>query len=157
MKNIVCLKSLQPCQACKLKGFFSYSKNKGDFITCPSCGQGEYFWGGVCDEKFVEDLDLIIYNNQDEKDMHFKYSYCNHCKIIFKKGCMHAENILNAHFIKKWKNKKTGEKHEGMPLFDDNQDWFDNVNDVEIIEEWCPHKGNKCIRTNYVLSKGCDL
>jgi hypothetical protein len=48
-----------------------------------------------------------------------------------------------------------------MPQFDDDDDWFNNVNNVEMLEMYCPHKNNKCIKTNYSFDnssfKCCDI
>ena len=81
--------------------------------------------------------------------MRYVYSYCNHCNIIFELGCMHyvggcTDNVFNCHFIKKWKHKVSNIEYEGMPKFDDKDDWFNNVNNIEVLEIYCPHNNNKC-------------
>lgn len=84
--------------------------------------------------------------------MRYAYSYCNHCHIIFQLGCIHynggcTDNVYNCHFIKKWRHKVTKIEYEGMPKFDDEKDWFNNVNNVEVLKMYCPHKNNKCNKT----------
>lgn len=81
--------------------------------------------------------------------MRREYKYCDSCKIIFKVGCYHCvlgctDSIYNAHFIQQWKNKIDNEIFDGMPKFDDIDDWFNNVNYVEVLKLYCPHKSYKC-------------
>lgn len=156
MKNSTDLYSLSQCVYCNLKGFFCYIGN--NYTTqCPSCKSHDYVHS-------IENENTLylreIENDSSKKttkdtDMRVKYSYCKSCKIMFDIGCIHYKhvktptidtnyNVYNGHFIKKWIDKVTNEPYEGMPLFEDEQDWFENANNVEVIEMYCPHKGSLC-------------
>ena len=65
-----------------------------------------------------------------------------HCVV----GC--TDNVYNCHFIKKWKDKITNVEYYGMSCFDDENDWFDNVNNVDVLEMYCPHNGYTCNMSN---------
>ena len=66
-----------------------------------------------------------------------------------------STDIVN--FVKKWKDKNTNIEYEGMPQFDDNDDWFNNVNNIEVLQMCCPHNGNKCKKSGYPISENCDI
>jgi hypothetical protein len=72
-------------------------------------------------------------------------------------GC--TSNVYNGHFIQKWKdNTNTNDIHEGMPQFDNVDDWFNNVNNVNVLQMYCPHKNAKCTKSYYDVNKyECDL
>ena len=157
MKNIVCVKNLSRCCYCSVKGFFCYTPCGADFITCPCCGEYDFLNNNCENDKYN-----FLYGDEYDNDMRNTYLYCNSCKLIFKLGCTHfeggcTEDVSNGHFIKKWKNKITDEKYEGMPQFDDASDWFDNVNNIEVLEMYCPHNGNKCKNTRFEITGTCKL
>ena len=150
MKNTLYVDKVQNCYSCKLKGFFCYTPQGGDFETCPCCGNYDFLNASVNDENGPTIYDFLL-EDEFDNDMRNVYSYCNHCNIIFTLGCDHynggcTDVIYNCHFIKKWKNKITNIEYEGMPKFDDKDDWFNNVNNVEVLEIYCPHNHVKCTK-----------
>ena len=161
MKNTLCVGKVYYCYNCKIKGFFCYTPNGADFETCPSCGKYDYLNSSVNDVTTPTKYDFL---SEDEyaNDMRNLYSYCEHCKIIFKLGCMHynggcTDNTYNCHFIKRWKDKINNIEYEGMPMFDDNEDWFNNVNNVEILQMYCPHHNDKCKKNKSKINGECNL
>ena len=158
MRNIIYVKEFSKCYDCNMKGFFVYTPQGADYYTCPCCGKCD-FLNYYCDNNKYD----FLYNDDEyANDMRNSYIYCGSCKIIFELGCMHysggcTDNVYNSHFIKKWKNKITDENYEGMPQFDDAIDWFDNVNNIEVLEMYCPHNGNKCKNTIYEIKETCEL
>ena len=130
--------SMHECFSCGLQGFFCETPDGADYNTCPCCNTFDF-----SHEKYD-------YSHETCNDMRNMYSYCSKCKIIFELGCIHhvggcTSNVYNCHFIKKWRNKVTNIEYDGMPLFDSDDEWFNNVNDVEVLQMWCPHKNNKCV------------
>jgi hypothetical protein len=92
------------------------------------------------------------------------YNYCDKCNILFELGCTHCvvgctSDVYNGHFIKQWTDKTTDIVYDGMPQFDNVDDWFDNANNVEVLEMFCPHNNNKCKKSRYPATDGfnCDL
>ena len=154
MKNTCYVNNLFKCWFCQQKGFFCYTPEGGDFETCPCCGRNDFLNTSVNykeNPKYKENPTKydFLFEDEFQDDMRLIYKYCDFCKIIFKLGCIHynggcTSNVFNCHFIKKWKHKDTNIEYEGMPLFDDDEDWFNNVNNVEILEMYCPHNNNKC-------------
>ena len=160
MKNITCVKSLQNCYSCKLKGFFCLTPNGADFETCPCCGHNDFLNTCVNYKKQPTKYDFL-FEDEFENDMRNKYKYCDFCKIIFELGCYHyiggcTDNIYNCHFIKKWKDQDKDIIYEGMPQFDDSEDWFNNVNNIEVLQMYCPHNNHKCNK-GYPISSDCRL
>ena len=163
MKNISNVMQLQQCSACKLKGFFCYTPCGADYITCPCCGEYDYL-NVTGDEKYdfltawSDEIDDMSCDTEGYfEDMRYKYRYCSSCKIMFETGCTHnrggcTSDIYNAHFIKKWKNKLTNIEYDGMPQFEDTDDWFANAVNVEVIENYCPHRTARCVKTSYAFS-----
>jgi len=154
MKNITNVKEISFCDYCDLKGFFCRTPCGADFTTCPCCGGDDYV-NNLSDS----DYDAIYEN---ENDMRIEYKYCNKCKIIFELGCTHAaigctDNVYNAHFIKKWKDKITNIEYEGMPEFDDENDWFNNVNNIQVLQIHCPHIGAHCSKTRHPVTEYCNI
>lgn len=145
MKNIVCVSKIQYCHYCRMKGFFCETPLGGDHNTCPCCGKYD-FLSTTSDEKYD-----FLYDNEYMNDVRQEYSYCNDCNIIFEVGCIHycggcTDNTYNCHFIKKWRDKPTNIEYQGMPQFEDENDWFENANNVEILQMYCPHKNDKCVK-----------
>ena len=148
MKNVLNVDEVYNCQHCKLNGFFCYTPLGADFETCPCCGKYDFLNNCVNYNNSPTKYDFL-FEDEFENDMRYVYKYCNQCNIIFKLGCVHyiggcTDNVYNCHFIKKWKNKVTNIEYEGMPKFTDEDDWFNNVNNVEVLEMYCPHNNNKC-------------
>jgi len=168
MRNTSCVNELYKCSFCNLKGFFCYTPDGADFNTCPCCGTRDFLnWQTYLSRlKNDETKYYSLSCSGDDDDMRLEFNYCNKCKILFKVGCMHyvggcTDNIFNCHFIKKWKHKKTDIVHNGMPLFDDEDDWFNNANDVIVLQMYCPHKSSLCSsqfnNIDCFHSNNCDL
>lgn len=100
----------------------------GDYTTCCFCG-GYYFDYFYHTGK--HDLDQL-----SDSDMR-SVMYCNKCRVLYEAGCEYTESIYNGHVVGKWRNKITGEVFDGMPQFDDTDDWWNHVNDIEIIKWQC--------------------
>lgn len=162
MKNILCVKELSKCDSCHMKGFFCFTPVGADFHTCPCCGKYDFLNDTTCFTRIPTKYDFLGDPQYDE-DMRNTFRYCDNCKILFNLGCMHyaggcTDNVYNCHFIQKWKNKSTNETHEGMPQFEDTEDWFNNVNNVDVLQMYCPHKSNICKSTRYTINnETCDL
>jgi len=157
MKNTSYLPSLQQCHHCKLDGWFCYTPNGGDYTTCPCCGQCDFLHKS---ETITHEMFNEIYDN--DNDMRNLYNYCGSCRIIYETGCIHhvcgcTDYIYNCHFIKKYKNTLTNTEYDGMPLFDDSEDWYRNVNTIEVLELYCPHKNHKCSKSTYPNLHKCNL
>ena len=174
MKNIsyVIGNELQECKGCKLKGVFSYNLNGGSFQTCPCCGKNDFLNDTIKYKKnptkygfIFEDYDDYhdeYDNDKYQNDIRIKYRYCNFCKILFDSGCIHyiakgSDDVTNGHFIKKWKNKITGIVYQGMPQFDNEDDWLINANNVQVLQMYCPHNSNKCKIINKKIDDDCKL
>ena len=164
MKNITHLQNLQKCMECKCKGFFTYTPQNGLFTTCGSCGTGDFY--NTTHDKSYKIYFNKNYNNDDDEDdddedddnddndnkddNRINFLFCGECKIIYKRGSEHFkgnildEDIYNMIFIKKWKDKRNGVEYIGMPQFDDEKEWFENVNSIEVLELFCPHNDAKC-------------
>jgi hypothetical protein len=156
MKNATTVNKMHYCYHCKLKGFFCSTPFGADYETCPCCG-GYDFLGNVTDTKYD-----FLYDAENVHDIRKKYNFCTRCNIIYTLGCEHSDwgctdVIYNCHFIKKWKNKVTETIYEGMPLFDNIDDWFNNANNVEVLELYCPHKNAACSKTRYTTNFACNL
>ncbi len=176
MKNITNVNELQKCYYCGLRGFFCGTPFGADYESCPCCGNNDFLntaWT-LYDKnkeqyKKYEKYECLFdfYDKCDEKElyneMRLRFRYCNKCNIIFILGCMHnhrgcTDDIFNAHFIQKWKDKSTNIIYEGMPHFTDENDWFDNVNNVEVIKMYCPHKKTRCNNSHYEITEHlCSL
>jgi hypothetical protein len=155
VKNITNVSGMQKCHYCDLKGFFVYTPSGADYITCPCCGDND-FVNTTNDDKY----DFNEFKNGEPiaaaaEDLRSNMNYCEKCGIMFGVGCVHAENgctsnVYNSHLIQSWKNKLTEEVYEqGMPQFENVDDWFDNANNVEIIKMFCPHKADNCKKAYY--------
>jgi hypothetical protein len=99
--------------------------------------------------------------NSGNNDNRLDYDYCARCRIIYEVGCMHnyvgcSDNLYNAHFIKRRKDKTTNIEYHGMPQFEDTNDWFNNATNVDILEMFCPHQNNKCINTGHEMDSDDD-
>lgn len=151
MKNIAGPNKIDYCILCGLKGFFGEASMGRCGEACPCCNTRHYFDWNESD-CYKNKMDL-----NDAFDMRNRFLYCRHCGIIFQLGCLHyssspyscEEDIKNAHFIKKWRYAGTEEVYEGMPHFDNPEDWFHHVNLVEVLEMNCPNKNAQCSKTRY--------
>ena len=147
MKNIITFNNNVKCSSCDLNGFFCYTPNGSDYITCPLCNHGEY-GSRETDPKY--DIDKFY---DDENDLR-NILYCNNCRILFEFGCIHAENgcsqsIFNGHLIRKWRDRLTYQVYIGMPQFDSLDEWYNKVNNIEILEWACPNNSWHCNKAAY--------
>jgi hypothetical protein len=161
MKNTTCVKQIYYCTVCYLHGFFITTPHGGDYYTCPCCSKYDLLHSHTDGSNDDVTYDFLFEDEYDN-DMRNLYHYCNTCNIIFETGCLHhnggcTDNTFNAHFIKKWKDKRTNEEYDGMPLFDGEDDWFNNVNHIEVLEMYCPHKGQICEKNHHPISYKCKL
>jgi hypothetical protein len=151
MKNTLCVDKVHFCYHCKFNGFFVSTPQDGDFTRCPCCAKHDFLSDTLNYTNSPTEYDFL-FEDEFENDIRIAFNYCNDCNIIFQLGCVHykgpkgecGSNIFNCHFIKKWKHKVTNIEYEGMPKFDDKDDWFNNATNVEVLEMYCPHNNNKC-------------
>ncbi len=156
MKSVQSVPKLQKCTFCELNGFFCRTPCGADYITCPCCGQ-YYFLNAYCNNKYSNHKYDFLFDEEYDDDMRNEYNYCNTCGIIFETGCFHlnggcTSNVFNCHFIKKWKDKLSNIEYDGMPFFENEDDWNQNVNNVIVLQMYCPHKGHVCKNTPYPIS-----
>ena len=166
MKNLVQVNTLVKCSRCNnMSGFFVTTPGGADYTCCPLCESYDFLsstpeinekHGFVTRSqeivKFIDNSEEI--ENDENNKFHLKF--CRECRIIFDIGCMHGCNgctsdVYNAHFIRKWKYR--GEEYIGMPQFDDIEEWFQEVNNIEILEMCCPNRGIICDRPGYSKDK----
>lgn len=156
MKNVLCVDKVYNCNYCELNGFFCYTPFGGDYETCPCCGKFD-FLNSTNSTKYD-----FLFEDDFENDIRYIYKYCDYCNIIFQLGCVHynggcTDDVYNCHFIKKWKHKVSNIEYKGMPKFDDKDDWFNNVNDIEVLEMYCPHNNNQCIKSRENNYNNCFI
>ena len=156
MKNYTIVHANTKCHYCKKTPLICSTPSGADYTTCPLCDEMEFqtrMYG--TNTKFH----IEYYKDDDMKSLH----YCDGCHILYEVGCTHAvlgctDDLYNGHIICEWRDKKTDEIYKGMPYFDNADDWFDNVNDVEIIRWCCPNKNNICSYPfRYKTEPGCEL
>lgn len=151
IRNIITLPSLQQCFGCKANGFFTNCSSDSDVASCPCCKSSNYLHSTISpSQKFI----------MDDQDMRVMYKYCQSCGILFEAGCLHAKNIYNAHFIKTWRHLDTKEVFTGMPWFASVDEWNANVNKIQVLELYCPHKGAMCSTVQELMITAydnCDL
>ncbi len=145
MKNTNTLQVTNICEYCKNNTMIQFTPNGGD-QSCPLCGHHNY-------------NNVNIEYNYDDDNM-FNYGFCKNCHIIYETGCIHqtqgcTDSIYNGHLICEWKDKRTNVKFEGMPYFDDVNDWIKNVNNVEVIRQCCPNKIKICVKQTYQTILNC--
>jgi hypothetical protein len=133
MNNHTNLQVSHVCEHCKEKTLVCYTPNGADYNTCP-----------LCDSSELNKYNYSLCDNIEDDDM-LNYSYCEKCHIIYEIGCKHkvygcTDDAYNAHLICEWKDKRTKQYYEGMPYFDNIDDWLQNVNYVQIIKWCCPNK-----------------
>ena len=150
MKNTTTVPSVQKCYFCNKGGFFVYTPRGGDFETCPCCGNPDEM-----------SANMNLPYDFDETDMRYDWLFCKQCSIIYKLGCTHAEmggtdGAYNAHVVKQWQHKVTGEVFQGMPLFESVQEWYEHVNDVLVLEEHCPNGSARGYKTSHKITEECD-
>jgi len=163
MKNITNVSKMKNCTWCNKNGYFCSSPHiyifSNSSVSCPCCGLYDFLNMSRinCITKYE-----FLFNEQYKYDIRYKYRYCNHCKILFDIGCVHyvgglMSYVFNSHFIKKWKHNDSSIVYEGMPEFDDEDDWLNNANNITILELNCPHNNEKCINTFYNNNFRCEL
>lgn len=161
MKNLISLENKATCDSCKKPGFFTYTPFGADCTTCPICTKFEFsYMTQYLTLKNGEKIDLHELDNNS--NLPRSEDYCANCRIIFFTGCTHAvngctDNCYNGHIIGKWKDKTTGQIYIGCPQFDDNDDWYHNANNIEIIDEVCPNGGWHCSNGSYKNTSSCYL
>jgi hypothetical protein len=150
MRNIVSFDTKVNCSLCGQKGF--YSEGHED-PRCPRCNIPVFY--------------NDIYDTFKDDDIRVLYDFCDTCKIVFDhSGCNHAENgcdwqIYNAHFISKYEHE--GDVYEGMPLFENEEEWLKEGGKIKILETICPNKNSICPKACYPKDKHpqdyreCDL
>ena len=152
MKNITTItykKGVIPlCTSCKIQYFICFTPNGGDYITCPLCNGIEYKYKIYPHEN---------YDDGDDDDMHYE-NYCDNCGILYINGCLHLEegctdSTYNAHFISKWMYIPTGEIFNGMPYFENSDDWKKEIMNIKILQSMCPNNNNKHCSSNTIYSK----
>ncbi len=155
MHNITRIVPINSCYMCHDDGFFTLTPDGGDYCTCGVCGSGcglDYDYGVLNEMKLSrKEFEKKVRKTSDNNHL---LDYCTNCRILTFIGCTHGENgctdgVYNTHFISEWIDKRTGEKFVGMPQFDDNQDWFDHVSDVQILKYYCPNNGSHCSSASY--------
>jgi hypothetical protein len=157
MKQTQTVNQISYCGHCNLSGFFCSTPFGADYNTCPCCDTYD-FLNSTKDPKydFLYDVDF-----DSEKDNRTKYYYCKPCGILFEVGCTHSmqgctSSIYNGHIVKKWLDKNTGEIFSSMPVFENEDDWFNNVNNIQILKMYCPNRAKRCSKTSYPISEGCN-
>lgn len=121
------------CKRCKNKGHFSFCEGADDEHSCPMCSKIFNF-----DDDYSDLFDEYLPPGSVPL-----WSYCSDCKLLFKRGCLHANNGCmdldwNAHFISKWRYIPTGEIHTGMPKIENAEAWAREILNIDILEEYCP-------------------
>lgn len=163
MKNITNVLKMQKCIDCNKNGYFCYAMcrytHKNYCGTCPCCGSNDFLNNSKIN--FITKYNFL-FDEQYKYDIRYRYKYCNTCKIIFDIGCVHYVGglmgyVYNCHFVKKWKYNDTDIIYEGMPQFDNEDDWLNNANNITILEMVCPHNNEKCVNTYYNNNLLCDL
>ena len=151
MKNLVQLSFTNNKKSilCNCNGLFTHiSMWNEDYICCP-----------FCDKRFSK------YCNKYSKECHTNYDdyisfySCIKCNILFTNGCYHIDSdggtgIFNVHLINKYKYKN--DIYEGMPFFENNDEFNLVKHDIEILQLICPNNGDYCKEKKY---KGhcCEL
>lgn len=145
MKNVNNIQTIVKCDKCNQGGFFIHNRSScfGDYYSCPLCNSNTY----------NPDYD---YNKLNEID----FEFCSTCNIMFEYGCTHANegcdwNITNAHFICKYEYKNN--IYNGMPQFDNFEDWIRNVDDVKILEMVCLNNGYHCTNSYHPVKGICSI
>ncbi len=170
MHNITRIICNGSCDSCHVYGFFTQTPDGGDYSTCGVCGDNcstdyssKFGTNGALINMNLpkEELYKILGETPDDvsfdEDNKQLLNYCSTCRIMPFIGCVHSmggctDNVYNTHFISEWIDKKTGEKHIGMPQFDNDQEWFHRVNDVEIVKMCCPNKNSVCTKASYPIT-----
>jgi hypothetical protein len=134
MKNIVSIDTKVKCCHCFESGFFIFSYEE---YTCPRC-------------------DCYLINNEDDDNGdESSYYFCKSCNIVVNiYGCVHCEDIMNAHLINEYEYK--GEVYTGMPLFENEEEWKVEFKNIKILKLICPNYGSKCHSDKYDYGK-CEL
>lgn len=126
-------------------GFLCKTPNGADTVTCPVCGQTEFFFH-YGSEEYDKCFEKYNYIYENEKIMgHPDLEYCVHCNIMYSIGHLHVlvgctDDIYVGHLVSKWSYQDM--VHNGMPLFDNVEEYLDKVQDIKILEMSCPH--GKC-------------
>jgi len=154
MKNITDIVKVKEirCDSCDNIGYFCWTPLGGEFVTCPLCENPDAWYESEYTDKEIFFIDAINGNRQQV------YPYCAHCKIIFYNGCIHGvngctDNCYNGHLISKWKNLKTNEIFNGMPKFESIEEWYNNLENFEILDWKCLGTNKFCEKAYYPFAK----
>lgn len=150
MKNITNLYNVPNVLFCETPHGASY-------YTCPFCYG--YNFEDYDDDLIKEEFEI----EKKEENRLFLYPFCDKCKIVYDVGCYYTvlgctDSVYNAHLVKKWKYKDI--IYDGMPLFDDADEWIKNLLNIEILELYCPNngaRGGNDIGGNIEHFYGCSL
>lgn len=136
----------------KLEGNYNFICNTpfgGDTTTCPLCCNFDLIYNiGYKTEQYNEYFDKYKYfykpYNEDIIG-HYKLEYCNKCNILYDIGCINKVNgctsdDYNGHLVNKWKYQDI--IYNGMPCFDNVEDYLEKIKYIEILEMKCPNTGN---------------
>lgn len=159
MKNLISFNNLNKCMNCNKNGFFCYTPDGGNKITCPLCNNIDMKQANK-DIKLKNDEKVDLSKFDDNSLL--QENICQQCLIIYFTGCVHSVNggtddCYNVHLISEWKDKTTNEVYIGTPKFDDIDDWYNNCDNIEIIKKVCPNYGWKCEKTIYENKGKCEL
>ena len=169
MRNLTEPIETNRCKSCKAFGSFCTTPSGGDHITCPSCCRYDYvnsyrenYHGEKDIRKKIWDADVED-EGEDLVDVgNFGIPFCNSCGIVYDIGCMHSnregtDSVFNAHVIAKWKNLGTDEIHDGMPFFESELDWVNNINKVQILKWTCLNDGLHCSKSFCPVDRFCHV
>lgn len=132
MKNLIQINTVVKCFNCYTEGFYTDMLPETDADYCPCCGGIDFvrgYWGRELHKNYFN------YNDPNDESMYEYDSFCSKCRILYKQGCTHIDDLYNAHFIRKWKYKDN--VYIGMPQFDSLDEWFSEVKKIEILEWVC--------------------
>ena len=160
MKNIIKCDTKVSCCLCKKNGFITEIRCGADYFTCPLCGEADYCSGinSSNSDIFKKHFSFNCPEPIDEDDDTFEvFKFCSGCKIVYALGCTHqGDEILNAHFINKWKYK--GEIYHGMPCFESIEEWYNEMKNIKVLDMVCPNKGHRLCEKETILKRGdCNL
>lgn len=128
------------CNSCQYSGLYCYTPNDADNITCPLCANIE-----------SSEVNKYVFVNRENKEEFVSMHLCVNCKVMFTLGCVHCkkgciDDIVNAHLVKMY--KYMGDEYEGMPLFQNVQEFHNTIKGISIVKLFCPNKGKVCSGVN---------
>ena len=133
------------CNNCK-SGFIGEMDFENYCFCCPICTEPDWFYMNDGKEIYHKNFEKYSYTVDNYKTLgHPNLKYCGECKIVFDCEEEHSlnYNYFNGKFISKWKYQDN--IYYGMPQFDTDEEYFEKIKDIEIIEMVFPNKNKKCI------------